>query len=61
MQTFNKKFTVGTKVKIEGISDFVTVTAIHESRKWINVAEYEGAFQRGHVEKFSNKTATKIN
>ena len=54
MLTFNRLFnTETTYVKI--IGKWYKVKEIHETRKWIKVDGLMGSFQKGHVEKFTNK------
>lgn len=56
MRKFNRAFNINTtKVKIEGIIGWHKVVNIHETRQWINIENYTGAFQRDHIEKFTNK------
>jgi len=54
MKKFNQKYnTETTYAKING--EWRKVKEIDETRQWIKVHGVEGSFQRGHVEKFSNK------
>lgn len=54
MKTFSKKVVPGTRVKLIGIEDWVKLKAVHDTRKWIEVEEYMGSFQVGHVVRFTN-------
>ena len=55
MKKFDKRIKIGTKVLLEGQTQWRAVTGIHYTRKWIRVEGLVGEFQRGHVVKFSNK------
>ena len=54
MKKFDKRIKIGTKVLLEGQTQWLEVIDIHETRKWIKVEGLAGEFQRGHVLKFSN-------
>jgi len=53
MKTFSKKFKIGTRVRVNG--DWRVVSEIHPTRNWVKLEGYSGSYQRGHIEKFSNK------
>ena len=54
MNNFNRLFEHDrTRVLING--SWYVVKQLHETRKWIEVYGLMGSFQRGHVERFSNK------
>ncbi len=55
MRKFNRLFVPGTKVILCGRRDWCTVKSVHPTRKWVELEELVGSFQRGHVEKFTNK------
>lgn len=57
MKKINNKIKIGTKVMIAGINDnnWVTVKSFHDTRKWLKVDGWQGDFQAGHIEKFTNK------
>lgn len=56
MKKFNKSFVANqTKVLIEGQEIWRMVTEINDTRVNIKVSGLVGSFQRGHVEKFTNK------
>ena len=54
MRKFDKRVVPGTRVLLEW-HGWHTVTSVHPTRKWIQVDDFVGSFQRGHVLKFSNK------
>lgn len=54
MKKFDKRVIVGTKVLLEW-HGWHTVTSVHPTRKWIQVDDFVGSFQRGHVVKFTNR------
>ena len=54
MKKFDKRVVPGTKVLLEWHGWHV-VTSVHSTRKWIQVRDFVGSFQRGHVLKFTNK------
>ncbi len=58
MKKFDKRVVVGTKVLLE-YHGWRVVTSVHPTRKWIQVDDFVGSFQRGHVLKFSNKKKEK--
>lgn len=53
MKKFNRKFKIGTNVKIMGIPGFQKIKEIHETRNWIKIEGYEGYFQIGHIETYN--------
>jgi hypothetical protein len=55
MKKFNSLFKKGTKVQLFGRKEWCTVKSVHSTRKWIELEELVGSFQRGHIEKFTNK------
>ena len=56
MKKFNKSFNTDTTyVKFFGSKQFHKVSNINDTRVNIQVAGLGGSFQRGHVEKFTNK------
>jgi len=48
-------FVPGTKVQLFGHKYWCTVKSVHPTRQWIELEELIGSFQRGHIEKFTNK------
>ncbi len=59
MKKFDKRVVPGTKVLLNDWHGWHTVKSIHPTRKWIQVDDFVGSFQRGHVLKFSNKKKEK--
>jgi len=56
MKKFNKKFKVGTKVKLTiDRNNLYVIKDINEERNLIQVIGLLGSFQLGHVLQFSNK------
>lgn len=59
MKKFDSRVRPGTRVRLVGYlggwDDWLVVTSVHPSRKWIEVEGYLGSFQHGDVLKFSNK------
>lgn len=51
---FDSRVKPGTKVFLENWG-WRTVKAIHRTRKWIQIDGLVGSFQRGHIEKFTNR------
>lgn len=52
---FNKLFKVGTKVKVFDREGWWTVKSVHSTRQWVELEGLVGSFQRGHIEKFTNR------
>ena len=56
LRKFNKLFnSITTKVEIN--DKLYEVKEVHASRQWIKVHGLNGSFQRGHINKFTNKEA----
>lgn len=55
MKKFNARFKIGTKVKLECLNGWQTIKSIDSTKKWIEIENYSGSFQRAHVLQFSNK------
>lgn len=55
MRKFDNRIEPGTKVKLFGRKCWCTVKSVHPTRQWIELEELIGSFQRGNVERFSNK------
>lgn len=61
MKQFENSIAVGTKVLLNiDNGSWATVKEIHKTRKWIKVKEWEGSFQRGHILKYTNCAAVKV-
>ena len=54
MTKFDKRFAIGTKVKLQGIEGFQAIKDINSVRNLIQVKGWTGSFQRGHVISFTN-------
>lgn len=57
MRKFEKKITIGTKVLINanGRKVWDKVKEVDETKQWVKLQEWQGRFQRKHIEKYSNK------
>jgi len=55
MKVFEKRIKVGTKVLVEGNTEFDIVESISDNRKFIRVVEKSGSIQRGHIISYTNK------
>ena len=55
MKKFDKRFKIGTRVKIDYDDSFWKIQTIHETRKWVTLEGLGGSFQRGHILTFTNK------
>lgn len=56
MRKFDKRVIAGSKVRLFGRRDWCTVKSVHPTRQWVELEEMVGSFQRGHIEKFTNKS-----
>lgn len=55
MIKFNRLFETGTKVRLFGRKEWCTVKSVHPTRKWIELEELIGSFQRADIYKFTNR------
>jgi len=59
MKVFEKNIKVGTKVMIEGNTEFDVVESFENNRKLIRVVGKSGSLQRAHIVRFTNRGVKK--
>lgn len=52
---FDKRFKVGTQVKLEGGNKLHPITGISPDRTLVTIGDFGGVFRRSHIKSYTNK------